>query len=94
MPRTKLILLILCLFFLSSCSVHTFTYGDGPKENFRKTVKQNNYVGGFISEGTPKLEELNDLKDYKLIVKHTIWDGLISVFSFGLYTPTTIIIIR
>ena len=59
-----------------------------------KTIKQNNYVGGFISEGTPKLEELNDLKDYKLIIKHTIWDGLISVLSFGLYTPTTIIIIR
>ena len=94
MPRTKSILLILCLFFLNSCSVHTFIYGDGPKENFKKTVKQNNYVGGFISEGTPELEELNDLKDYKLIVKHTIWDGLISVFSFGLYTPTTIIIIR
>ena len=94
MPRTKSILLILCLFFLNSCSVHTFTYGDGPKENFKKTIKQNNYVGGFISEGTPELEELNDLKDYKLIVKHTIWDSLISVFSFGLYTPTTIIIIR
>tara|TARA_A100001011_G_scaffold111698_1_gene118196 strand:+ start:28 stop:312 length:285 start_codon:yes stop_codon:yes gene_type:complete len=94
MPRTKSILLILCLFFLNSCSVHTFTYGDGPKENFKKTIKQNNYVGGFISEGTPKLEELNYLKDYKLIIKHTIWDGLISVFSFGLYTPTTIIIIR
>tara|TARA_A100001011_G_scaffold196103_1_gene204383 strand:- start:218 stop:502 length:285 start_codon:yes stop_codon:yes gene_type:complete len=94
MPGTRTILLILCLFFLNSCSVHTFTYGDGPKENFKKTVKQNNYVGGFISEGTPKLEELNDLKDYKLIVKHTIWDSLISVFSFGLYTPTTIIIIR
>ena len=94
MPRTKSILVILCLFFLNSCSVHTFTYGDGPKENFKKTKKQNNYVGGFISEGTPKLEELNDLKDYKLIVKHTMWDGLISIFSFGLYTPTTIIIIR
>ena len=94
MTITRSILLILCLFFLNSCSVHTFTYGDGPSENFKKTVKQNNYVGGFISDGTPKLEELNDLKNYKLIVKHTFWDGLISVFSFGLYTPTTIIIIR
>tara|TARA_B100001057_G_scaffold15023_1_gene14210 strand:+ start:787 stop:1071 length:285 start_codon:yes stop_codon:yes gene_type:complete len=94
MTKTRSILLILCLFFLNSCSVHTFTYGDGPSENFKKTVKQNNYVGGFISDGTPKLEELNDLKNYKLIVKHTFWDGLISVFSFGLYTPTTIIIIR
>ena len=94
MPKTISIPIIFCLLFLSSCSVHTFTYGDGPKQNFKKTVKQNNYVAGFISDGTPKLKELNDLKDYKLIVKHTFWDGLISVFSFGLYTPTTIIIIR
>ena len=94
MPRTISILIILCLIFLSSCSVHTFTYGDGPKQNFKKTVKQNNYVAGFISDGTPKLKELNDLKDYKLIVKHTIWDSIISVFSFGLYTPTTIILLK
>ena len=90
----KLCLLFLILIFFNSCSVHTFTYGDGPKDNFKKSLKQHNYLGGLISEGTPKLEELNDLKDYKLIIKHTIWDGLISVFSFGLYTPTTIVIIR
>ena len=90
----KFYLIFLSFILLSSCSVHTFTYGDGPKENFKKTVKQHNYIGGLISDGTPKLEELNDLKDYKLIVKHTIWDTLITVFSFGLYTPTTIIIFR
>ena len=90
----KLFILFFSLILLNSCSVHTFTYGDGPKDNFKKSIKQHNYIGGLISEGTPKLEELNDLKDYKLIVKHTIWDTLITVFSFGLYTPTTIIIFR
>ena len=90
----KFYLILFSLILLNSCSVHTFTYGDGPKENFKKTVKQHNYIGGLISDGTPKLEELNDLKNYKLIVKHTIWDTLITVFSFGLYTPTTIIIFR
>ena len=90
----KFYLLFFSLILLNSCSVHTFTYGDGPKQNFKKTVKQNNYVVGFISDGTPKLKELNDLKDYKLIVKHTIWDSLITVFSFGLYSPTTVIIFR
>ena len=94
MNKTKSILLILSLLIFNSCSIHTFTYGDGPKDYFKKSVKQHNYIGGLISEGTPKFEELNDLKDYKLIVKHTIWDGLLTVFSFGLYTPTTIIIIR
>ena len=90
----KFYLLFFSLILLSSCSIHTFTYGDGPKDNFKKTVKQHNYIVGLISDGTPELEELNDLKDYKLIVKHTIWDSLITVFSFGLYAPTTIIIFR
>jgi hypothetical protein len=90
----KFYLLSFSLILLNSCSVHTFTYGDGPKDKFKKTIKQHNYIGGLISEGTPELEELNDLKDYKLIVKHTIWDSIITVFSFGLYTPTTIILLR
>ena len=42
MPITKSILLILTLFFLNSCSVHTFTYGDGPKQGFTKVLKQQN----------------------------------------------------
>ena len=90
----KFYLLFFSLILLNSCSVHTFTYGDGPKDNFKKTIKQHNYIGGLISDGTPKLEELNHLRDYKLIVKHTIWDSIISVFSFGLYTPTTIILLK
>ena len=90
----KFYLLFFSMILLNSCSVHTFTYGDGPKDNFKKTIKQHNYIGGLISEGTPELEELNHLKYYKLIVKHTIWDSIISVFSFGLYTPTTIILLK
>ena len=53
MPRTKSILLILTLFFLNSCSVHTFTYGDGPKQGYTKVLKQQNFLGGLISENTP-----------------------------------------
>lgn len=94
MPRTKSILLILTLFFLNSCSVHTFTYGDGPKQGFTKVLKQQNFLGGLISENTPSVDELNDEKDYKLVIKHSIVDTFFSILSFGLYTPTTIIIYR
>ena len=60
MSRTKSILLILTLFFLNSCSVHTFTYGDGPKQGYTKVLKQQNFLGGLISENTPSVDELND----------------------------------
>jgi hypothetical protein len=94
MSITKSILLILTLFFLNSCSVHTFTFGDGPKKGYTKVLKQQNFLGGLISENTPAVDELNDEKDYKLVIKYSIVDTFFSILSFGLYTPTTIIIYK
>ena len=90
----KTILIILFFLLLTSCSVHTFTYGDGPKQGFTKVLKQQNFLGGLISEKTPPIDELNDEKDYKLVIKHSIVDTFFSILSFGLYTPTTIIIYK
>ena len=47
-----------------------------------------------ISDNTPNIEELNGETDYKLEVKHSIVDSILSFLSFGLYTPTTITIYR
>ena len=82
------------MFFLKSCSVHTFTDGDGPSQGYTKVLKQQNYLGGLISDITPAVDELNNEKDYKLVIKHSIVDAFFSILSFGLYTPTTIIIYR
>ncbi|MBT4112931.1 MAG: hypothetical protein HOE36_02985 [Flavobacteriaceae bacterium] len=90
----KTLLIILIFFLLTSCSVHTFAYGDGPKQGYTKVLKQHNYIGGLISDNTPSTEELNNEKDYKLIVKHTFMDSVFAILSFGLYTPTTIIILK
>ena len=94
MTRIKLIVLLIIFLSSASCSVHTFTYGDGPKQGYTKVLKQHNFVGGLISDDTPNIEELNGETDYKIVVKHTIVDSLLSFLSFGLYTPTTIIINR
>tara|TARA_Y100000389_G_scaffold194756_1_gene225197 strand:- start:546 stop:824 length:279 start_codon:yes stop_codon:yes gene_type:complete len=90
----KTLLIILIFFLLTSCSVHTFTFGDGPKEGFTKVLKQHNFIGGLISEKTPSLEDLKGEINYKLIVKHSILDSVFTILSFGLYTPTTIILLK
>lgn len=90
----KILLIILIFFLLTSCSVHTFTYGDGPKQGYTKVLKQHNFIGGLISDNTPSIEELNRERDYKLVVKHSLMDSILSILSFGLYTPTTITIYR
>ena len=94
MTRIKLIVLLIILLSSASCTVHTFTYGDGPKQGYTKVLKQHNFVGGLISDNTPNIVELNGETDYKIEVKHSIVDSLLSFLSFGLYTPTTIIIYR
>ena len=94
MARIKLIVLLIIFLSSASCSVHTFTYGDGPKQGYTKVLKQHNFVGGLISDNTPNIVELNGETDYKIEVKHSIVDSLLSFLSFGLYTPTTIIIIK
>tara|TARA_B100001778_G_scaffold326917_1_gene324210 strand:+ start:1719 stop:1997 length:279 start_codon:yes stop_codon:yes gene_type:complete len=90
----KVFFVILISFLLTSCSVHTFTYGDGPKQGYTKILKQHNYIGGLVSDKTPSLKELNNENDYKLVVKHSFLDSVFSILSFGLYTPTTIIIYK
>ena len=90
----KLLFVILISLFISSCSVHTFTYGDGPKQGYSKILKQQNFFGGLISDKTPSIDELGDEKNYKLVIKHSTLDTIFSFLSFGLYTPTTIIIYR
>ena len=94
MSRIKSILLLTLFLLTVSCSVHTFTYGDGPSQGYTKVLKQQNYLGGLISDVTPAVDELNYEKDYKLVIKHSIVDAIFSILSFGLYTPTTIIIYR
>ena len=92
MFRTKLILLFLCIFLLISCNIHTFTFGDGPSLGYSKTIKQNNYTLGLISDKVSITEEINNEKNYSLTVKQNFIDSVLSFLSFGLYTPTTIII--
>ena len=67
----KLLFVILISLFISSCSVHTFTYGDGPKQGYSKILKQQNFLGGLISDKTPSIDELGDEKNYKLVIKHS-----------------------
>ena len=72
--------------------MHTFTFGEGPSKGYSKVLKQHNFIGGFISSKTPVINEINDEANYSIVVKQSFFDGVFTIFSFGLYTPTTIIV--
>ena len=92
MSRLKSVI-VLSLFVLTvSCNVHTFTFGEGPTEDYSKVLKQHNFIGGFISNKTPIINEISDETNYSIVIKQSFIDGVFTIFSFGLYAPTTIIL--
>ena len=92
MSRIKSIILLTLFLLTVSCNVHTFTFGEGPSKGYSKVLKQHNFIGGFISNKTPTINEINDEINYSIVIKQSFLDGLFTIFSFGLYTPTTIIV--
>ena len=94
MSRIKLILLFAVFVITTSCNVHTFTFGEGPTDNYSKVLKQHNFIGGLISNNTPVINEINNETNYSIVVKQSLFDGIFTIFSFGLYAPTTIIIYK
>ena len=64
----------------------------GQLRDYSKVLKQHNFIGGLISNNTPVINEINNEGNYSIVVKQSFFDGIFTIFSFGLYTPTTIII--
>ena len=88
----KFLFLTSFILIFNSCSVHKFKMGEGSNDGYKKIIKQHNFIGGLISNNTTEIIEIKGEKDYNLTIKRTISDAFISILSFGLYTPTTIII--
>ena len=72
--------------------MHKISHGNGPIQGYTKKDKQHNFLFGIISEKSPIIEEIKNEKNYEVEVKISPSDGVISILTFGLYTPTTITI--
>ena len=91
----KVLFILLCGVMLTSCYVHTYTVGDGVQQGITEKRKQHNFLGGLVSGRTPDPESMaNGKKDYKVTNKVSFIDGLLSGLTYGIYTPTTIIVER
>jgi len=87
----KLLLLILIL-SLSSCYTTQFVVGDGAKGNQTIKIKQTHLVSGLISFDIPEMKQIINKDDYTIITKHSFIDLALNSFTFGIYSPTTVII--
>lgn len=88
----KKLLFISLLFLFTSCYTTQLVIGEGAKGNNEIRLKQTHLVNGLISFDIPELKQIIEKEDYTIITKHSFIDLALNSFTFGIYTPTTVII--
>ena len=88
----KKLLLIALIFAFTSCYTTQFVVGEGAKGNNEIRLKQTHLVNGLISFDIPEMKQIIEKEDYTIITKHSFIDLALNYFTFGIYTPTTILI--
>ena len=88
----KKILFISLLLLFNSCYTTRFVVGEGAKGNNEIRLKQTHLVNGLISFDIPEMKQIIEKEDYTVITKHSFIDLALNSFTFGIYSPTTVII--
>ena len=88
----KKLLFISLLFLFTSCYTTRFVVGEGAKGNNEIRLKQTHLVNGLISFDIPEMKHILENEDYTIVTKHSFIDLALNSFTFGIYSPTTVII--
>jgi len=77
-------------FLMSSCYVHTFVVGNGPRTGVEITKKNNYFIYGLIPGKVSDPQEMaGGAKDFEVTEIHTFLDGFLATITMGIYTPYT-----
>ena len=75
---------------MSSCYSHKFVIGDGPKTGVTVSKKNSFLLYGLIPMKVSDPQKMaGGAKDFQVTEVITFTDGLLSVITFGIYTPST-----
>lgn len=82
--------LLLCSFLFTSCYTYKTTVGEGAKGT-QTVQKWNHYMlGGLVRVKLSDPKKMaGDTKDYTVKTKQSFVNGLVTVVTFYIYSPTT-----
>jgi len=86
---------LLCSFLFTSCYTYKTQVGEGAKGT-QKVTKWNHYMLGGLARvklSDPK-KMAGDTKDYTVKTKLSFVNGLVTVATFYIYSPTTTIVTK
>ena len=82
----------LLILMLTSCYTTKIIVGEGAQGNNTINFKQTHLINGLFSFDIPEMKKIIDKENYTIITKHSFIDLALNSFTFGIYSPTTIII--
>lgn len=97
MKKKFLSFTVACLLILSTSSCYTLTYAVGEGSKTGEIVKKKNHylIYGLAPLKTSDPTKMaGDAKNYQVTIKHTFVDGLLNALTYGIYNPTTTIVIK
>jgi len=89
------VIAILLTITLSSCYVMSFDVGQGAKLGVTESKKNHYLIQGLIPLNTVNVKEMSKgAADYSVTIEHSFLDLLIQSFTVGIYSPTSVTIVR
>ncbi len=80
-------------FLFSSCFTYTFSVGKGAQTGLEIQGKNHYLINGLAPVGSVDFKQLaGDAENYDVTITHSFIDGLLAAITFGIYTPTTVIV--
>jgi hypothetical protein len=89
----KLAAVLLFSLLMASCFSYTMTVGTGSQTGMEVKEMNHYLIGGLAPVKVSDAKVMaGDAINYDVLITHTFVDGLISVVTAGIYTPTTTIV--
>lgn len=83
------------ILMLSSCFTHSYIVGNGPQSGVEITEKNLFVIWGLFPIATSNTHLMaGGAENYGVTTSHTFIDGLITVLTYGIYSPTTTIVTK
>jgi hypothetical protein len=89
------VIVILLTITLSSCYVMSFDVGKGAKLGVTQSKKNHYLIYGLIPLSTANVKEMSaGASDFSVTIEHSFLDGLLQGLTGGIYTPTSVTVVR
>lgn len=92
MKKMVIVLMAGIILLLQSCYVYTTNVGKGPQGNTIIKKKNHYLIEGLVPLSTVDIQKEAGTCDFEITVKHSFLDMLLAGLTWGIYTPTTVII--